>query len=59
MRAFVEHPFAWIKGRLNNRRARYRGLARNAFDFALSAVAWNFCRSFSLEAAAVVGAQAM
>src|SRR5258708_3257315 len=35
IRAFVEHPFAWIKGRLNNRRARYRGLARNALDFAL------------------------
>jgi IS5 family transposase len=51
IRAFVEHPFAWIKGRLNNRRARYRGLARNALDFALSAVACNFCRSFTLKAA--------
>lgn len=51
IRAFVEHPFAWIKGRLNNRRARYRGLARNALDFALSAVACNFCRSFSLKGA--------
>jgi IS5 family transposase len=59
VRAFVEHPFAWIKGRLNNRRARYRGLARNALDFALSAVAWNFCRSFTLKAATVVGAQTM
>lgn len=49
LRAFVEHPFAWIKGRLNNRRARYRGLARNALDFALSAVAYNFCRSLTLE----------
>lgn len=55
IRAFVEHPFAWIKGRLNNRRARYRGLARNALDFALSAVACNFCRSFTLEAVAPVG----
>ncbi len=51
MRALVEHPFAWIKGRLNNRRCRYRGLARNAFDFALSAVACNFCRSFTLQGA--------
>ena len=51
IRAFVEHPYAWIKGRLNNRRARYRGLARNAMDFALSAVACNFCRSFSLQPA--------
>jgi IS5 family transposase len=50
MRAFVEHPFAWIKGRLNAcRRCRYRGLSRNAFDFALSAVAYNFCRSFKLQ----------
>jgi len=51
VRAFVEHPFAWIKGRLNNRRCRYRGLARNALDFALSAVACNFCRSFTLKGA--------
>lgn len=49
IRAFVEHPFAWIKGRLNIRRARYRGLARNAMDFALSAVACNFCRSFTFQ----------
>ena len=48
IRAFVEHPFGWIKGRLNHRRTRYRGLVRNAFDFAMSAVAGNFCRSFSL-----------
>jgi transposase, IS5 family len=52
IRAFVEHPFGWIKGRLNNRRCRYRGLARNALDFALSAVACNFCRSFTLMAVA-------
>lgn len=52
IRAFVEHPFAWIKTRLNSRgRCRYRGLARNAFDFALSAVACNFCRSLKLEGA--------
>jgi len=51
IRAFVEHPFAWIKQRLNNRRTRYRGLSRNALDFALSAMACNFCRSFTLKAA--------
>lgn len=55
IRAFVEHPFAWVKQRLNNRRTRYRGLARNAFDFALSAMACNFCRSFTLKS---VGAAA-
>jgi IS5 family transposase len=51
IRAFVEHPFAWIKLRLNHRRARYRGLKRNALDFALSAMACNFCRSFTLRPA--------
>lgn len=51
IRAFVEHLFAWIKGRLNHRRVRYRGLARNALDFALSAMAYNFSRSFTLKPA--------
>ena len=55
LRAFVEHPFAWVKRRLNNRRARYRGLARNGLDFALSAMACNFCRSFTIKPATVVG----
>lgn len=54
IRAFVEHPFAWIKGRLNNRRVRYRGLVRNAMDFALSAMACNFCRSFTIRPARTV-----
>jgi len=54
IRAFVEHPFAWIKQRLNQRRARYRGVTRNALDFALSAMACNFCRSFTLTATAPV-----
>jgi IS5 family transposase len=49
IRAFVEHPFAWIKPRLHNRRVRYRGLRRNALDFALSAMVCNFCRSFTLK----------
>jgi transposase, IS5 family len=51
IRAFVEHPFAWIKGRLNNRRARYQGVRRNALDFSLAAVCWNWCRSMSLRPA--------
>ncbi len=51
IRAFMEHPYAWIKGRLNNRRVRFRGLAANAFDFAMSAIAWNFCRIYSLKLA--------
>jgi IS5 family transposase len=51
IRAFVEHPFAWVKGRLNHRRCRYRGLTRNAFDFALSAMACNLCRGLGLQAA--------
>jgi IS5 family transposase len=48
VRAFVEHPFAWIKGRLRQRRCRYRGLARNALDFVLSAVAYNLRRGLTL-----------
>lgn len=52
LRAFVEHPIGWIKTRLNNRRCRYRGVSRNAFDFCLSAIACNFCRALKLQAAA-------
>ena len=55
VRAFVEHPFAWVKRRLNNRRVRYRGVRRNGFDFALMAVAYNFCRVISLHGAAAAG----
>ena len=47
IRAIVEHPFAWMKG-MGYRFVRYRGLARNGFDFALTAMAYNFKRSFSL-----------
>lgn len=49
IRAFVEHPFGWVKGRLNNRKVRYRGVRRNALDFALSSVCWNWCRSMTLK----------
>ena len=55
IRAFVEHPFGWIKQRSNNRRVRNRGLARNGLDFALSAMACNFCRSFTLKPAGPIG----
>jgi len=51
VRAIVEHPFAWMKN-MGHRTARYRGLARNAFDFACMVVAYNFKRSFSLVEAA-------
>ena len=50
IRAVVEHPFAWMKN-TGYRRARYRGLSRNGMDFALHAIAYNFKRSFSLQAA--------
>lgn len=48
VRAFVEHPFAWLR-KMNFWRARYRGLARNALDFALRAMACNWKRSLSLK----------
>jgi len=48
VRAFVEHPFAWLR-KMNFWRARYRGLTRNAVDFALRAIAYNWKRSLSLK----------
>jgi IS5 family transposase len=50
VRAVVEHPFAWMK-QMNGGRARYRGLVRNALDFALTAVSYNWRRSFTLKPA--------
>jgi len=47
-RAYVEHPFAWMKNAGELLRTRYRGLARNAIDFALNAISYNFKRSLSL-----------
>jgi transposase, IS5 family len=47
VRAFVEHPRAWMV-KMGYTAARYRGLVRNALDFALAAVAYNFKRSFAL-----------
>lgn len=49
-RAYVEHPFAWIKKAGGFARARYRGLRRNALDFGLAAIAYNLERSLSLRA---------
>lgn len=48
VRAKVEHPFAWLRRMMGGKRVRYRGLLKNAFDFAVSAVAYNFWRSFSM-----------
>ena len=48
LRAFVEHPFAWIKRFGGFMRTRYRGLERNAIDFGLAAIAYNFERSLSI-----------
>jgi len=50
IRAVVEHPFAWIR-RMGFRGARYRGRERNAMDFALVLMAYNFKRSLSLMSA--------
>lgn len=50
VRAFVEHPFAWMRN-MGHRRVRYRGLVRNALDFGLMAAAYNLKRSFSLQGA--------
>ena len=47
-RACVEHPFAWMKHAGELLWTRYRGFARNAIDFALNAIAYNFKRSLSL-----------
>ena len=47
VRALVEHPFAWM-WQMGYGRAKYRGLLRNAIDFALQATAYNIKRSLSL-----------
>ena len=51
IRATVEHPFAWMKA-AGAGVARYRGIARNAMDFCLHCIAYNWRRSFSLLPAA-------
>lgn len=47
VRAFVEHPRAWMV-KMGYTAARYRGLLRNAMDFAHTAAAYNLKRSLSL-----------
>jgi len=48
IRAVVEHPFAWMKN-TGYGRTRYRGIRRNALDFGLHVIAYNWKRSFSLQ----------
>lgn len=47
VRAFVEHPRAWMV-KMGYTAARYRGLARNALDFGLMAIAYDLKRCFHL-----------
>ena len=51
IRAVVEHPFAWMKN-AGYVRTRYRGMRRNALDFGLHVIAYDWKRSFSLVAIA-------
>ena len=48
IRAVVEHPFAWMKN-TGYGRTRYRGMRKNAMDFGLHVIAYNWKRSFSLQ----------
>lgn len=52
IRAVVEHPFGWMKN-TGYGRTRYRGMRRNALDFGLHVIAYNWKRSFSLQSVAV------
>ena len=47
VRGLVELPFAWIKAQ-GGGRTRYLGLRRNALDFVLHAVSYNWKRCFSI-----------
>jgi IS5 family transposase len=47
VRFVVEHPFAWMKNR-GWGHAIYRGVRRNALDFALRLAAWNLHRAREL-----------
>ena len=48
VRAIGEHPYAWMTRLMNFTRCRYRGLRRNAFDFTLTAAAYNVRKAVSL-----------
>lgn len=50
IRAVVEHPFAWM-AKMGYGKTRYRGCRRNALDFCLTSIAYNFKRAFSLACA--------
>jgi len=52
VRAVGEHPYAWMKRMMNFTRCRYRGLRRNAFDFVMTAAAYNVRKAVSLAAPA-------
>jgi len=47
IRAVVEHLFAWMS-MMGYEQVRYRGLRRNEFDFAVTGLAYNLKRSFSM-----------
>jgi IS5 family transposase len=46
LRAFVEHPFGWMKNM--GYKIRYRGVRKNGADFGLAAAAYNLKRMLSL-----------
>lgn len=48
VRALGEHPYAWMKRLMSFTHCRYRGLRRNAFDFVMTAAAYNLRRAASL-----------
>lgn len=56
VRAIGEHPYAWMKRLMNFTRCRYRGLRRNAFDFVMTATAYNVRKAVSLLAAQAAAA---
>jgi IS5 family transposase len=58
VRAIGEHPYAWMRRLMSFARCRYRGLRRNAFDFTMTAAAYNVCKAVSLLAARAGGAVA-
>lgn len=56
VRAIGEHPYAWMKRLMSFTRCRYRGLRRNAFDFTMTAAAYNVRKAVSLLAARAAAA---
>ena len=58
VRAIGEHPYAWMKRLMGFARCRYRGLRRNAFDFTLTAAAYNVRKAVSLLSGRVAAAPA-